>query len=364
MSGTIISLPILAGKKDQLEAVVSILEREVPSSYRKGIQIYCGGMDRHKLDSYEGTIRNIREVVPRSYSITWHAPFGLRNPNSYYNFIDAESKESLAENIAIAEELGARSVIVHLTTSFYHPDRQPDETNGGSYPKEYWKRYRWKPEWNDYERVKHEIIDVAYRHLREVANTTSMRIAVENMPLTLRGDISTKEEGLMYDPKLHTVRSIRDFLMQTNDLRNVGICLDTAHYELMRRTLGLVYSGDASLEEGRFIGVNYPEILGEQPPLEEFTLELFRTGRLYEVQLAGAGELWLKDTHVLGEGTDIAPETVQGKELLKVAKFIALHAPGTPISFDINEPGESPRKYLERPSQIRSLRSFFEYMAC
>ena len=352
-----IELPILASKQEQLKYLVEVLNKNIPEDYKKGIQLYRGAIDRDKQSTNKDIEAMIKSNVPKDFVITLHAPFIVTNPKPKYNFTTKKVEDMVQENILLAESINANSMIIHLNSVFYHPERLPDSSNLMGY----FELFRWKNKWDNYEIVKKEVIDVAYGILKDIARKTKVKISVENMPMPLGGDITTDPTKLIYDPKLATYESIIEFLKEFSDFKNIGVCFDTAHYKISQLTLNDIIrrsNGNLTYNELKnegFLGL-YPERFSLQPDIKDVVKELIDRKVLFDLQIADTDKRWVKNSRLLREGLPIKNDN-SGKELLYITKYVAENSPNTPISFDIEE-----EDYLNLKNQIDSLKIFFNYM--
>lgn len=353
-----IGLPVLASNQKQYKYVVSILNDLVPKPFRKGIQLYRGGFDREEPATERVISGIVKEEVPDDFIINLHAPFITKTVLPEYNFTSEKVKSMVSKNISLAESINARSLTIHFNTLFYHPERLSDP----SIPQIDFDLFKWKSKWDSYPFVKKEVIDVAYNILKEIAESTKIKISVENMPIPLIGDIHKYPMSLVYDPKLNTYESIIEFLEEFSNFKNIGLCFDAAHYKLVQVTLNpLVKEYGNNLNYGimkskGFLGL-YPERFSLQPDINTVVKRLISKNVLFDLQVADAGKKWIKDLQLLEEGLPMYNNDF-GKELLKMLKYTVENSPDTFVSFDIEE-----RDYLNRQNQINSLKMFFNYLS-
>lgn len=349
----IVGLPVLAGEREQYKYVVSILNKIVPSSFRKGIQIYRGAIGRESQvdDAY---IKNIvKSEIPDDFVINLHAPFITRTIYPEYNFTSEKAKSVILNNILLAESINANSLTIHLSTFFHHPGSL---NNSSSY-----NLFKWKDRWDNYLFVKKEVIDVAYGILKDIAKNTNVKISVENLALPLAGNVSKNPIDLLYDPKIHTYESIIEFLEEFSDFENVGMCFDAVHYKLVQMTLNMMihkYGNKLdydSLKKEGFLGL-YPERFSLQPDIGKIVRGIISRNALFDLQVAEIGKIWIKDIQLLEEGLPLQNNN-SGRSILGMLEYVVEHSPDTFISFDIEEDN-----YLNRKNQINSLKMFFDFL--
>jgi hypothetical protein len=354
---SIIELPALASSKEQIKYVVNLLNKYIPENHKKGIQIYRGGINRDKQSSNNFIESTIKKDIPNDFIINLHAPFIVTNPNPEYNFTSDQVKPMILENISLAESINADSLIIHLNSIFYNPERLIDNSN----LKNYFELFKWKNEWNNYNIAKKEIINIAYNLLKDISKKTKIKLSIENLVIPLLGGTTTNIKNLLYDPKLNTYESIIEFLNEFSDFKNVGLCFDVAHYKITQMTINNLIqkhkktlTQDILKKEG-FFGL-YPERFSLQPSIKEVVKELVSRKILFDLQIADTGPIWIKNSKLLEEGLPIKNND-SGRELLDVAKYVAENSPDTPISFDIEE-----HDYLHRTNQINALKLFLKYI--
>ena len=358
MKMSTIELPILVSYPEQVGYVVSILNKYVPKHYKKGIQVYRGSVNRDKQVSNREIETTIKNNVPKNFVINLHAPFIVTGPKPEYNFTSDKVENMMLENISLAESINADSLIIHLNSTFYHPNRLADSSNS----KENFELFRWKNRWNDYKTVKEEVIDPAYDLLKNISRKTRTKISVENLLIPIGGDSTKNPRNLLYDPKLNTYESIIDFLDNFSSFKNVGFCFDTAHYEITQNTInnlikkyGKRITQEDIMKEG-FIGL-YPEKFSLQPNLKDVIKELISKNALFDLQIANSNGGWVKDLKLIEEGSPMTDDASRTK-YFEVLEYVIKNSSNTTISFDIEE-----KDYMNRINQINSLKLFFEYLS-
>ena len=355
---SVIGLPVLASKREQFPYVVDVLNKIVPKSFKKGIQIYRGGVNRE--DQVNGFYIEdvVKNEVPDDFVINLHAQFMVKTILPEYNFTSKKAKSVILNNISLAESINANSLTIHLSTFFYHPEHFLDSSVSSSN----FNLFKWKDKWNTYAFVKKEVIDVAYELLKEIADNTNIKISVENMAIPIKGDVNKNPRDLIYDPKLHTYESIMEFLEEFYNFKNVGLCFDVTHYKLVQMTLNkMIHNyGDKLnynyLEKEGFLGL-YPEKFSLQPDMITVAKKIISKNSLFDLQVAEGGKIWIKNSQLLEEGLPLQ-DNDSGKDILKMLRYVVENSPDTLISFDIEE-----KDYLNRKNQINSLKMFFDYLS-
>ncbi len=334
----ILQLPAAGWSKEQLQYVVSLLEKYVVG-HRKGIQILCPRDLLENVTSRKQFLTNVRTLIPPSYTNTFHAPISPHVHDPHLNLTCRESIAYYRAIAAVVKEAGGSVLVIHCNAVFSHQ--------------------QWKEPLTDYGYVQKQVFDKIHLHLKEIVKDLPLTIAVENMPFPLKGDKTSKISEIPFDPCLLTVEQMKEFIERAPP--QLGFAFDTSHYGIastkineMQATYGTSIT-QWDLEEEGLKGV-YPPLIVKQPSMTEAFKLLQKSGRIVHLQMADAGGQW--SPHQEGtasqhfvEGAEIGKGN-HGPQLLDLARLIHAHHPNLPISLDINV-----RDYLQREEQVRSLQA-------
>ncbi len=340
-SMAILQLPAAGWSKEQLQYVVSLLEKYV-IGHQKGVQVLCPKDLVDNSLARQQFISNVKSLIPPSYVNTFHAPI---SPHIDDHLLNLTSKRSVSyyRNLAsIVKEAGGSVLVIHCNAVF-----SPSH---------------WKEPLTDYGYVQASIFGTIQQNLREIAKDSPLTIAVENMPLPLKGDKTSDIKQIPFDPCLLTIEQMSHFLETTP--QNVGFVFDTSHYGLMKNIvdrLSQKYGQTTTPQDIETEGIKglYPSLIRRQPSLVDTFTRLQKTGRVVHVQMADAAGSWRRSTeHDPGElfieGEEIGKGYL-GEELLTLARTISTASPQIPISIDVNV-----QDFLHREEQVRSLQKVLQ----
>ncbi|MBI4174908.1 MAG: hypothetical protein HY517_04650 [Candidatus Aenigmarchaeota archaeon] len=334
----IIQLPFVPRYPEQAEAVLGIL-KGLPSYVQPGVQIFRGPVDLHEQIPDDALAEYVNKNVPAEFVRTLHAPISDDNPDPRYSLMHPESEEMVLANLRVAERIGARSLTVHTNTVF---------TQGGRNP--------WTPKLDNYNTMAGRVRQPVYERLNLLARQSGVLIGVENMPLPIRGDKKTDPTSLLYEPMMTSFEDLLDFC---DNVRCAGITYDTAHGELTRYSLNLLFkylTHPSDVRETYFRGI-YPGHFGLQPSVKEQLFRLLGMGRVVDVQLQDARSSWLAYVSKAEEGMLLGDGDL-GEDIFEIAREINKHYGDVPVSIDVAE--ASKEEYISRPRQRESLRRLLE----
>ena len=344
----IVQLPVIP-VKEQVCAVVDILDSMLPMSTPRGIQIFRGCREVYDpSDTGKIVVDLVQDHVPAEYHISLHAPFAAKSIVPFYRCDVEESKKMLHENFDLARSIGAKDLIIHAGTVFYHPR--------ASIPPEF-EAYRWK---NMTSSERKNVTVTVCKNISDVARRyPDISLHVENMPAPISFDTSDVKKCFL-DPLLNSYISILDFfriLHEQSDIENIGLCFDTNHYLRTVSTLRMNDTTTALQEalqgvkqdkhDNMLTELNTKDLrwIAEQLPEEIISVQVSDTIAWIQ-KGAPTRALSLKE----------GPHWEEIKEFLKILKKQNAHYERTiPLSFDIDE-----QDYIARPHQRESLELFLD----
>lgn len=330
----IIQLPAGGWSKEQLNYVVSLLEKYV-KRHHKGIQVICEKNLVYDVEKKKQFLENIYSIIPVTYINTFHSPISPHEYDPDLNLISTKSISYYSSLAKIVHQAGGSTLIIHCNCVF-----SPD---------------RWKEPLTDYGYIQENIFGVIINNLQEIIKDSPIRIAVENMPLPLKGNVTTSASEIPFDPCLLTVGQIKDFL---NSVPGTSFIFDTSHYGLASKKINSLIDEFGTvtskiIDEQELKGI-YPEMLVLQPSVIDAFMEIQKTGKIAQIQLADFKYKWLSDKFGFSASCFIEGEEINkgefGNELIELVRIVDKKYPEIPISIDVNVDD-----YLQREEQIRSL---------
>ena len=333
-------LPVIPDARE-IDAVVGILEEIVGDKHPKGIQIFRDQIDGPHASTSEEIERLVREHIPKGYVVTLHAPI---SPKKIIPACRLDCEESMAmvnENIDLAVRIGARSVIVHTGTSFYHP-----LAAGVPESEEKYRFQSMSPSALEAARgnVYHRVARIGH------AADDGVLVSIENDPLPIGAESVNDLTTAFLNPYLSTFSHLADFndYLYANVPPTVGICFDTAHYI---RTIETIRGEGRNPQSDTkaFFDIVRPSL--DHVSLMPVVEMLLSTGRLYDIQIADSIG-WSRG------GQKPRSFSIAGgpheAELVRVAKIANAYCTTTSreivLSLDVDE-----HDYIARPNQRASL---------
>src|SRR3989344_4011251 len=340
----ILQLPSIFEEK-QINSVVSILDRQVPVSARKGIQFIQSGHSSTSSTlppNFKDAVKLVKDTVPRDYNLELHAPICPHEPSKDLNLAYSKSKNTLLYSVELAEAIGAGTLIVHSNT-VYRASAKPQSPA--------WSV--WQERYNDWKVMNKEIRDPLYVNLEDLARQTKVTIAIENMPVPISADKSLNPKDIHFDPNMVTFEDLIEFCDRTMGISNLKIVYDTSHALLTKKSLamfadiGIRTTEDLLQTPYRGVYPEYADIF-HQPSIDKEARAIYDKGKLASVQLASTGNTWIAGKQTSEEGIKLIGHNYD--ELLLIAKMTRDASPSIPLSLDILE-----YDYISRPNQSKAL---------
>ncbi len=337
----IIQLPAAGWSKEQIQYVVLLLEKYVVG-HQKGVQVLCPKEVVENASSRKEFIRNVNQYIPPSYSNLFHAPISPHSDDPRFNLLSPQSVDYYRSLAGIVHEAGGSVMVIHCNTVF-----APDQ---------------WKVPLTDYGYIQANIFPKIQKHLREIVNSSPITIAIENMPLPLKGDKTSVASEIPFDPCLLTIEQMLEFIQHAPAA--LKFVFDTSHYGIMMHKVNSLFKKYNSaitsqdIDEEKLKGI-YPALITKQPSVVDAFRKLQQTGRIIQVQMADTRGTWQASSEnspgrIFEEGSEIG-EGLLGKDLLTLAQHINNTSNDISISLDINV-----RDFLNRDEQVRSLKKVIE----
>ncbi|GEM_PF-4118793 len=325
----------------QIDAVVGILEETVGKAYPKGVQLFRGQIDGPHASSSDEIERLVRDHIPKGYVVTLHAPISPKKIIPACRLDCQESEAMVAENIDLAVRIGARSVIVHTGTSFYHP-----LAAGVPASEEKYRFQRMSPSALEAARsnVYHRVARIGH------AAGDGVLVSIENDPLPIGAESVNDPTTAFLNPYLSTFSHLADFndYLHAYTPPTVGVCFDTAHY---LRTIETIRGEGRNPQPDTtaFFDIVRPSL--DDVSLSPVVEMLLTTGRLYDIQIADSigwsrGGRKPKSFSIAGGPHE--------SELVRVTRMADAYCTTTSreivLSLDVDE-----QDYIARPNQRVSL---------
>ena len=316
--------------EEQLKSVVSILEEKLPPGAPRGVQFYLG-QTRNGLLSVDAVKDVIQRTIPSQYQNSFHLPFASRYVDSQCRLDEPASEAFLGQYLALAQDLGCKTVLVHTGTTYYHPL--------ATLPEGVDRKYQWgvrSPE--DLESSKREV----YRRLHAIAvQYPNLDVALENAPLPMNNTSGIDPKKAFLNNMVTTADQIKNFIDYAKcTVENLGLCLDTNHYLRMLSAMAFYEHQDSEIR-GIFAAIDRRE----DTNLPMLTDALLSGGRLFIVQFAdnNGWELGKRDVRAIAPSRNPC-------QLRSVIHMIQENEREIPVSFDVDE-----TDYVARPHQRRTL---------
>ena len=333
----IIQLPAAGLIPEQVKTVVEILDQYVPVPLQKGIQVLCPRDLAENFTSREYFLATMK-LIPITYINTFHSAISAHKKDSKLNLLSPESIDYYCSLAEIIKKAGGEVLVIHCNCVFDHTE--------------------WKYPLTDYKYIQQNGFAKIMNNLRQIAARVNIKIAIENMPFPLKGDVTSEPEEIPFDPLLLTTTQMIEFLQQLPN--NIALAFDTSHYGISREKIDYLWKkyGTLTLEEINREGLKgiYPEMIQEPlSVLDAFNKIQEQTNRILHLQLADHYSTWFpnkvgfkaqqfEEGYIIGEG-------ILGQELFALCSTIAEKYPHIPISLDVHV-----TDYLQRPEQVQSLK--------
>lgn len=336
----IIQLPAVPNYPEQVRAAVDILERELPSYVRPGVQIYRGNIDSLQVsDRY--LFELVGREIPREFVKTLHLPFPSWTPRRETSLSYLESERMVLDNIRLAEDMGARSITLHPGTIFYRQSHGIGE-------------FVWRPELDQYDIAYREVKGPAIERLKRIAQTTELVIGVENMPIPINGDDIDDPSKNLYEPSMVTFEDLMDFCERASTVSNLKITFDISHAKISQVTVNRLKGVCPDSSRAYLHGVDTERV--EYQPLVSYVLgRLLERAKISDVQLGDVLPSTRLPDYTFSESTQLG-EGLLGEEIWHIVRMMSEY-PDIPISIDVREQDQD---YIERPNQVKSIRRLLQ----
>jgi len=362
----IIQLPAAGWIPEQVKRVVEILEENMPVltfplshnlSFKKGIQILCpkdlidisSSVDSLSPSfpplslSRKNFLASVKQI-PNEYVNTFHGPISPHNKDPQLNLLCSESVKYYTSLAEFIQQVGGEVLVIHCNSVF-----DPEE---------------WSGSLTDYKYVQEKVFDVIITHLKEIASQVKIKIAVENLPFPLKGNVTSELNEIPFDPSLITVQQIQNFLQQLPP--NIGLAFDTSHYGISQEKINYLWRkyGVPTLENINREGLKgiYPEMIKEQLSIVEAFKKIQEfSHKIFHIQLADYRGTWFPNKdgfkpQQFYEGYPVGRGDL-GKDLFDLCSVVSEKYTHIPISLDLDV-----TDYMQRPEQIRALKEVINHL--
>jgi sugar phosphate isomerase/epimerase len=334
MDGYTFQLPAKASSLDQINAVIKILEQEVPSTHKKGIQL-LGLWPNDWVKNIATISQNIRRL-PLDYALSLHAPISPMSQNDFVDLRTDTALQTMSSVCTFAEEHNIGDITIHTNSTDNH------QRHCGQ------------------DQIRSEKLRIINNLSKLSKEYSSINLSLENLPAPLMGDNITDPNQMPHDFFMTTDLSILDFARDFAGIPNLGFCIDIYHYQKAKSQVDYLIqhfgaNPDSSvLKQFGCSGIGVP--LSPMRDLNDLALEIKSLdSKIFDCQLTGYDKsVWFPHNGLLREGSEIN-DTFAGKEILSLIKNVR-NLFGE-VNFSLDMPCTD---YITRKEQITSMRYILE----
>ena len=306
--------PTLPKFKDDVETRAKLLEKYVPLTFGRGLELIMPLSMINSMEDFKGfkgkSVENLKPYMD-NHVVVVHMPL---QRDDYTNKCTDLSEEkgliSLKKAVELAEATNSKKVVAHPEVFIYGNDK--------SYKEEGYRK---------------EKVKSIKENLAKVVEGTDIEVSVENMPLPLMGDIKEFSDAstMPYDAIANTLEDCMEFNTVT---------IDTCHYNITRRKInsllrkhGKKLNQEICEEEG--IKGIYPETFGEQPTLLGAFEQL--GSKVKHVHFSDSKGIWVPNKTIFYEGVIPGYGEISVEVIKKTLKYIKNNYGSMTITIEVND---------------------------